>query len=147
MRARVVLSHGSLGGLLKAMLVLTSKLKIFFMSLSLFLVSKNNLISDACTTLVLSLGVFLTFLALVTPTVSWFGFWLSNNGCLVSQSGGSLPFGLWWLWVWCWLVGFCVGFPEMVLVSSKAKATGLVGFGLRWGVFQLVSYMGGILGW
>ena len=45
----------------------------------------------------------------------------------MSQFGGSLPLGLWWLGVWCWLVGFCVGFLEMVLVSSIAEATGLLG--------------------
>ena len=103
------------------------KFKLFFMSLSFFLVSKNNLISDAYTTLVLSLGGFFTFLALVPPTVSWFGFWFSIAGGLMSQSGGSLPLGLWWLGVCCVLVGFCAGSLEMVLVSSKAEATGLLG--------------------
>ena len=127
LHARVVLTHGSLGGWLKVVLVLTSQFKIFFISLSFFFLSKNNFKSDACTTLVFSLAGLFTCLALAPPTVSWFGFWFSIAGGFRSQSGGSFPLGLWWLRVFCVLVGFGAGSPGMVLVFSGLEAAGYLG--------------------
>ena len=60
----------------------------------------------------------------------------------MSQSGGSIPLGLWWLGVCCVLVGFCAGSLEMVLVSSKAEATGVLG---EW--FCVGLNISKILGW
>ena len=41
--------------------------------------------------------------------------------------GGSLSLGRWWLGVWFRLVGFWVGFLELVLVSSSIKRLSMEG--------------------